>query len=295
MSSVLYDEPGPRGRRRILIGSILGGLFVLAIIAVAISRLAANDIFDGNRWDIFTDEVMGFTPDVVWERLWVGARATLRAAAVSAVLALLLGVILAVLRMSRRAWIRVPATVVLELFRGLPVVLLMFFAAIGLGTSLFQAVVFGLTLYNGAIFAEILRAGIVALPKGQTEAAQAIGLTSGQTLRIVLLPQAVRSMLPSLVSQLVVLNKDTALGYIVAYPELLQAIQNLGEFYGSRYVFSLFFVGAALYIVVNFSLSRLAIWLERRLSGRTAGRPPKVTDLETELSADARNVPFGNP
>ncbi len=282
MTSVLYDEPGPRGRRRILIGSLVGVLFVLGIIALAISRLAANGIFEADRWDIFTDEVMGFTPADVWETLWRGALATLKAAGVAAVLALLLGIILAVLRMSRVAWIRVPATVVLEVFRGLPVVLLMFFAAIGLGTSLFQAVVFGLTLYNGAIFAEILRAGIVALPKGQTEAAQAIGLTSGQTLRLVLLPQAVRAMLPSLVSQLVVLNKDTALGYIVAYPELLQAIQNLGEFYGSRYVFSLFFVGAAMYIVVNFSLSRLAIWLERRVSGRTAGRPQQLkAELET--------------
>ncbi len=282
MSSVLYDEPGPRMRRRILVYSVIGTILVLGLLAIALLRLADNGVFEANRWDIFYKDVLGFTPEDVWGALWDGLWATLKAAAAAAVLALLLGVVLAILRMSRSRWIRTIATVVLELFRGLPVVLLMFFGVVALELPIFQAVVLGLTLYNGAIFAEILRAGIVALPKGQTEAAQAIGLTSGQTLRMVLLPQAVRSMLPSLISQLVVLLKDTALGYIVGYTELLRTMQTLGEFYGDRYRFSLFVVGAGIYILVNFTLSQIAVWLEGRVSRRTAGRP---TQLKAELEA----------
>jgi len=126
-------------------------------------------------------------------------------------------------------------------------------------------------LYNTSVIAEILRAGLASLPAGQREAALAVGLTPGQALRIVLLPQAVRRMLPSLVSQLVVLLKDTSLGYIVGYVELLRVNRELRDFFGSRYIFSLFLVTALLYIGTNFALSRLATYLERRGTNRAAG------------------------
>ena len=146
-----------------------------------------------------------------------------------------------------------PAVVWIELFRGLPVILLMFFSSLALDVSIFRAVVLGLVLYNTAVIAEILRAGITSLPAGQRESALAIGLTPGQALRLILMPQAVRRMLPSLVSQLVVLLKDTSLGYIVGYVELLRVNRELRDFFGSRYIFSLFIVTAALYLAVNFT------------------------------------------
>ena len=174
-------------------------------------------------------------------------------------------------RSARHTALRIPAVVVIELFRGLPVLLMMFFGLIALRLSAFEAVVFGLAVYNMAIFAEILRAGLASLPKGQSEAAYAIGLTRGQALRTVLLPQAVRTMLPSLIAQLVVLLKDSSLGFIIGYAELLKSVQNNAQYFGNRYFVALFVVGAGIYLVVNISLSRVAIWVQRR-GARTGAR-----------------------
>jgi len=264
VSSVLYDAAGPRSRRRILIGSVIGGLVLLALAFLVYRRLDSRGIFDAERWDVFSD------PEV-WQFLGRGLLATLKAAAVAAVIAAAVGLLLCVARMSQSTAVRTPAAVTIELFRGLPVVLLMFFAAVVLPVSIFWAVVVGLVIYNSAVVAEILRAGIVSLPRGQAEAASALGLTAGQRLRLVLLPQAIRRMMPTLVSQLVVLTKDTSLGYIVGYLELLRSVQNLRDFFGSRYLFSVFFVAAGIYILVNVLISRLAIHLERRGSTKAAG------------------------
>jgi glutamate transport system permease protein len=123
--------------------------------------------------------------------------------------------------------VRVPSTGFVTVFRALPVVVLMFIPYLA-GKPLFDvsipllwSVVFGLVVYNGSVLAEIFRAGVLAVPRGQSEAASAIGLSRGQTLRFVLLPQAVRAMLPTIISQLVVVLKDTALGFVIGYQELL--------------------------------------------------------------------------
>lgn len=192
--------------------------------------------------------------------------------------ALAAGLVLAIARRSHTWAVRVPTAAVVEFFRGIPVVLLMFFGVVALGLPIFWGVVFGLTIYNGAVMAEILRAGLVSLPIGQTEAAYAVGLTRTQTLFTILLPQAVRRMLPSLISQLVVLLKDTSLGFIIGYAELLRRVQTNTQFFGQRYWFQFFVVGAAIYIAINFSLSRLAVWLERRGSPKAAGGVAKAAE-----------------
>lgn len=277
MSSVLYDTAGPQARRRILIGSIIGGLVLLGIAFLIYRQLDSRGIFDADRWDVFSD------PEV-WEFLGRGLLATLQAAAVAAVLSALVGLVLAVARMSSNKAIRGPAMVIIELFRGLPVVLLMFASAVVLPVSIFWAVVIGLVIYNSAVVGEILRAGILSLPRGQSEAAAAVGMSHLQTLRLILLPQAIRRMMPILVSQLVVLTKDTSLGYIVGYLELLRSVQNLRDFFGNNYLFSVFFVAAAVYIIVNFSISRLAIYLERRGTLKAAGG---VAPVQAKPAMDA--------
>ena len=265
MSSVLYDAPGPRTRRRERLGSIAGALVVLALTALAVRYAAGRGVFEADRWDVLFDPPKNQTASDVWTSMVVrGLGATLRAAAVAAPLALVLGLVLALWRTARRTWVRLPAIVVIELFRGLPVLLMMFFALLGFGWDAFGAVVLGLTVYNMAIIAEILRAGLASLPKGQAEAAYAVGLTRGQTLFSILLPQAVRIMLPSLISQLVVLLKDSSLGFIVGYAELLRSIQTNASFFGNRYFIALFVVGAGIYLVVNIALSRVAVWIQRR-------------------------------
>lgn len=272
MSSVLYDSPGPVTRRRELIGSVIGAVILLALVLLAVQFAAGRGVFGADRWDVLYDPPKDQTAADVWRSMLVrGLGATLRAAAVAAPLALALGLFLALWRTTRLTVLRIPAIVVIELFRGLPVLLMMFFGLITLRLSAFEAVVFGLTVYNMAIFAEILRAGLASLPKGQAEAAYAIGLTRGQALRTVLLPQAVRTMLPSLIAQLVVLLKDSSLGFIIGYAELLKSVQNNAQYFGNRYFVALFVVGAGIYLVVNITLSRVAIWVQHR-GARTGAR-----------------------
>ncbi len=264
MSSVLFDAPGPRARRRHLIGSIIGGLGLLALFGWAYLKLDEQGIFDYERWEIFED------PEL-WETLAEGLWATLKVALLAGVLALLLGAVLTALRLSGTRWLAWPARVFTELFRGLPVLLLMYFPlVIWTDLTAYAGAVIGLTLYNGAVIAEILRAGVRALPSGQKEAGLAIGLTHLAALRRIELPQAVRIMLPTLVSQLVVLLKDTSLAYIIAYPELLRTVQQMANFYGNFYLFPIFFVAAAMYIAVNLAFSQTAAYLARRGNRKAA-------------------------
>ncbi|MBT2249840.1 amino acid ABC transporter permease [Arthrobacter sp. BHU FT2] len=278
MSSVLYDVPGPKARRISLIGSIVGSLLILGLLAWIIMILAQQGIFEGRRWQIFTRTD-------VWRLLGNGLGATLSAAALSAVIAFPLGLALCLLRIADSPVIRIPVRVILEFLRGMPVVLMMLFVLLGFGTSPFIAVVTGLVLYNAAVFAEIIRAGISSLPKGQREAGLAIGLTSYRSRMLIELPQAIRRMMPSLVAQMVVLLKDTSLGYIVAYGELLRAVQVMADFLGNAFLFPVFFVAAAIYIAINIAVSRLAVWIERRGSKKAAGGTAKAEPATVEAGA----------
>ncbi|MDQ3502928.1 MAG: amino acid ABC transporter permease [Actinomycetota bacterium] len=278
--TVLYDVQGPKARRRVLLGSILGALLVAVLLGLAVRRLAANEQFAADLYLPFVEE-----PDL-YRRLWTGLRNTLKAAAYALVLALVLGTVLAFGRLSGRTFLRVPAIAIIEFFRGVPLLLLILFfflafpLAFGIDVPPLYALVFGLTLYNGAVIAEIIRAGVLSLPKGQTEAALATGLTRGQTLRLVLLPQAVRIMLPALVSQLVVLLKDTSLGFVIGFEELLriggQAVQVLGN------PIQLYVLIALIYITINIALGRLAGYLEGR-QRRTYGSAVPAQTVESGL------------
>ena len=262
MSLVLYDVPGPRARRRVLISSLVGGLLLLGLLALAARRLQANGQFEYALYEPF------LTEPLLYERLLEGLLGTLKAAAYALVLAVLLGVLLAFGRLSHRWFVRLPAAAVVEFFRAVPLLLLIFAlflaypAVTGDELPALTALVIALALYNGAVIAEIVRAGINAIPKGQTEAAYATGLSRGQTLRLVLLPQAVRVMLPALISQLVVLLKDTSLGFVISYAELLRTGQQLTQVLNNP--LQMFLAIAIVYIVINSMLSALAGFLESR-------------------------------
>lgn len=298
-SSVLFDAPGPRARRLSLIGSLIALALIAAGAVWIFLTLAAPresggitlpGMFDFSRWDIFVDPQ-------VWSFVADGVIATLQAAAVAAVGALILGVILSLLRSSRYAWVRIPSALVIEFFRGMPVLLMMLFILLVAATGAFWAVVIALVLYNGVLIGEALRAGLAALPRGQREAALSVGMREFQSKMLVEFPQAFRQMLPIIIAQLVVLLKDTSLGYIVGYNEIIRAnINNLGSFFGNRYLFSLFVVTLVIYLAINLTLSWFARWLSRRTaSGGRRARRSKVTDdpmnpatlMRTEAKADA--------
>lgn len=277
-TSVLYDAPGPVARRRSAMTSIVGAVLLLALAAWLISTLAAErttaagavlpGLFDPSRWDIFADPV-------VWQSLGRGALNTLAMAAVAAVLALAIGILFSFGRTARSRWIRFPVAVLLEFFRGMPVLLMMLFVLLVFSTGTYWAGVSALAVYNGAIIGEALRAGIRSLPAGQREAGLAIGLHPIRTRLIIEFPQAFRQMLPIIIAQLVVLLKDTSLAYIVGYSELLRTGQNLTNFFGNRYNFSFFFIVLAMYLLMNLILS----WVARIVSRRTASRTrPAVVD-----------------
>jgi glutamate transport system permease protein len=244
---------------------------VLAGLAVVVGmRLADNGQFAGEKWGpLLNPSDESFGP--LWRSLWGGLRATLAAAGWAMAFSLVLGTGLAVTRITARPWYRWLVVSVIELLRGVPVVMAIFFASrvlpeLGVHLSLRWYLVIGLTAYNAVVIAEIIRAGVSALPRGQTEAAYAIGLSRGAALRLILLPQAFRIMLPALISQVVVILKDTSLGAFISYEELLRrgnfAVQSLGN------PLQLYLLIGALFITVNFVLSLLAVTIEHRVSRR---------------------------
>lgn len=246
------------------------GLIVIAIglaaviLALAAPRVTASGtelpgMFDPSRWDILADRA-------VWRGIADGLWNTLAMAGVAAVGALLLGVLISFARTARAAWIRYPMVVVLEFLRGMPVLLMMLFILLIFSTGAYWAGVVALALYNGAIIGEALRAGIAALPRGQREAGLAIGLGHVRTRLSIEFPQAFRQMLPIIIAQLVVLLKDTSLAYVIGYPELLRTTTvYMTNYYGSRYLFTLFFVAFAIYLTMNLLLSWLARVIARRV------------------------------
>jgi len=266
MSSVLYDAPGPRAKQRNIVLSIVFFLLLALFVWWIWRTMDDKKQLEWALWEPFT------TGEAWTTYLLPGLGNTLKAAALAMVIALPLGAILGIARLSDHRWVRVPAGVIVEFFRAIPVLLLMLFAneiyvrSSDLSSEVrpLYAVVTGLVLYNASVLAEVVRAGILALPRGQTEAAYAIGLRKGQTMSSILLPQAVTVMLPAIVSQLVVIVKDTALGgVLLGFTELLNARQTLAANYAN--VIPSFIVVAIIFILLNFILTSFASWLEGRL------------------------------
>jgi glutamate transport system permease protein len=272
MTAVLYDIPGPKARARNLGLGGLGTVLIVAALGYVVYRFIVTGQFSGKRW--------GWIEYVAIQKLLLGALLnTLQAFALGAVLALAFGALFAACRLSDHRWVARPATVIVEFFRAVPLVVMIFIfyfglpPATGIVVSTYWAVVLGLMLYNGAVLAEIFRSGVLSLPKGQSEAAYALGLRKTQLMTNVLLPQAIRAMLPTIISQLVVLLKDSALGFLIGYPELLFAARTLGS--QAQFDFPIIpvaIVVAAIYIAMCLLLSAFANYLERR-TRRSAKRP----------------------
>jgi len=271
--SVLYDAPGPRARRRAALGGAFATVVGLILIGLVIKRLADAGQFSGELWGpIVNPSNESFAP--VWTLLAKGVLATLTAAALAITFSLIIGGLVGVARMMLGRRARMPVVALIELLRGLPVVITIYFASrvlpeLGVDLSGLPGepglwfLVIGLTAYNCVIIAEIIRAGVASLPGGQREAALAIGLTPGAAMRLVLLPQAIRVMLPALISQLVVILKDTSLAAVLAlYTELLRQGNLIAlNLHNPIQILS---VVAAIFILINYSLSRLATWVDQR-------------------------------
>ncbi|MGX1668479.1 amino acid ABC transporter permease [Streptomyces sp. NPDC055400] len=264
-ATALYDVPGPRTERRHRMYGVLSTLIVLGLLAWIFYLLFDTDQFTYTKW-------MPFEYKGIQELLLRGLGNTLKAFAIAAVLSLVLGTVLAVGRLSDHRPVRWLATLVVEFFRAMPVLVMIFFIFVALKVQPLPALVAGLTLYNGSVLAEVFRSGVNAVERGQGEAAFALGMRKTQVMTHVLVPQAVRAMLPAIISQLVVALKDTSLGYLITYEEFLHA----GKLIASNLDYDLPFIPVVMvispiYIGMCMLLSWFAQWVSKRQR-----RNPKV-------------------
>ncbi|MDN5743529.1 MAG: amino acid ABC transporter permease [Nocardioidaceae bacterium] len=267
--SVLFDAPGPRARMRYRLFTVLGAALVLGVLAYFVVRLDQKDQFEYVKWEPF------LTPSYIKVILVDGVLQTLEMAFSAILAAVAFGVVFGIGKLSDHRWVRGPSWLIVEFWRAVPVLLAMIFIWYWLGiekeSSSYWAVVIALMVYNGAVLAEVFRAGVNALPKGQAEAAYALGMRKTQVMLTILLPQAVKIMLPALISQCVVALKDTSLGYAVAAPGLTEVGKQIyGDYDFQQNQIPTVIVLAALYIALNLILTAIATWVQKRFVGEKA-------------------------
>ena len=266
-TQVLFDAPGPKGRRRILVLSILSVLVILGVIALGLRQFAMNGELDPGKWVVYLRaDYLAF--------LGKGLMGTLKATAMAAVVAFPLGLLLALGRLSRITPLSAAVTCWIEFFRGIPMLLVVYafllaLPAYGVNVPRFWMLVIPMILVSSATTAEVFRAGIRAVDKGQHEAAAAIGLTPRDSMLHVVLPQAVRLVLPSLILALVSLLKDSTLGYVVSFNELQFQGKTMVSI--TRYLVQTYVVVSVIYIAINFLLTRIALTLDARMKARATG------------------------
>ncbi|WP_406298777.1 amino acid ABC transporter permease [Embleya sp. NBC_00888] len=290
-ASVLFDVPGPKARRRNLIIGVLGSVALLAFMVFVVVRFEDTGQFEAAKWDPF--QYTG-----VQQFIFDGLKATLKAFALAAVFSIVLGAFLAAGRLSDHRIVRWASTTFVTFFRAMPLLVLIFMLYLVPGSQGWWKwdpmwpLVVGLTIYNGTVQAENIRAGILAVPKGQSEAAYALGMRKTQVMTMILVPQGIRTMLPTIISQVVVTLKDTSLGFLITYPELLAAAKLIGGYqdYHMPFIPVTIIVGT-IYVAMCMLLSAFATWLERRLRTSRKGKPPAAaTPAPGELSRDAMAV-----
>lgn len=293
-ATVLYDTPGPWAIQR---NRLYAVGFLVAFVLVIWWVLTAMDEKGQLDWDKWSPYLAGTEAWTTY--LLPGLQNTLTAAGLSILIALPVGALLGIARLSDHRTVRAIAGLIVEFFRAIPVLILMLFAnaAYSLFTDVssdyrpLYAVVTGLVLYNASVLAEVVRAGIQSLPNGQSEAAYALGMRKSTAMTTVLLPQAVTSMLPALVSQLVVIVKDTAIGgAVLGFGELINQARPASSYYQANTIATLTVI-AAIFVLINLLLTRFAGWLEWRL--RTRGKGGWTAPVILEAVGSGENLRHG--
>lgn len=256
----LYEEPGPKTRRKMLVGTALSLAALAALVAWVVYRFWVTGQLAPKYWELFSWRT-------TWRYLFAGLEGTFAVALTAAVLSIILGMLLMLGRTSHLRVLSVVCAVLTNVLRGIPSLLFIyffFFAMPNLGIKMpaFWMLCIPVTLAASGVLAEVFRAGVNAVPRGQTEAGLSIGLSRWKVKTKIVLPQAVRLVIPSLISQLVVVVKDTALAYVVSYPDLMQNAQVLRTNYDA--LVSTFLVVALIYIVINYLINKVAVLVSRR-------------------------------
>ena len=268
MRDALYEAPGPRTKRHILVGTIISSVVLVAIVAWVVMRLYRQGQFSSKYWSFFGKWT-------TWRFLLEGFAGTMEVALTAGAIALVLGVLFMLGRISKNKAVSTIFRVIINFFRGIPSLLLIYFFFLvlpgyGLKIPSFWMLAIPISLTASGVLAEVFRAGVNAVPKGQVEAALSIGLTDGQVMRKIVLPQAIRYVIPSLISQLVVVVKDTSVAYVVSFPDILQNGRVLISNYDA--LVSVYFVVAVIYVLINYAINQVSIYVARRSGTKIIAR-----------------------
>jgi len=260
LEDILFGDLSSKAQAMTRVVSVTVAATLLVLVAGIVHRFHVAGQFDGRLWEFFA-----------WKTTWAfmgrGLLGTLASAAAAAVIALVLGLVLLVGRLSRLRHVRWPAIAVIEFLRGVPTLLLIYVCflvlpSVGIKLSTYWMLTLPVGLSTAAVVAEVYRAGVLAVPRGQTDAARALGLNEARVFAHVVFPQALRYIVPALVAQLVIVVKDTTFGYVVTYGELMQNAKVLIANY--RSLVPVYLAVAVLYCSVNYAISR---------ASRRLGRP----------------------
>lgn len=257
----LYEAPGPRTRRRVRIATAVSLILVVAALAAIGYRFYITGQFAPRYWTFFAKAT-------TWKFLLQGFAGTVRVALTAGAIALALGLLLMLGHISHLKVLSAVCRVVTEFFRSLPSLLLIYFFFLvvpqyGIKMSSFWMLTLPVALAAAGVLAEVFRAGVNAVPKGQIEAALSLGMSPLRTTFKIVLPQAIRFVIPSLISQLVVVVKDTTVAYVVSYPDLMQNARVLITNYDA--LVSVYFTIAIIYILINYAINQASIYVSHRL------------------------------
>lgn len=260
MRDALYEAPGPKTKRKIMVGTAVSAVAVAIILLAILGRFYATGQLDARYWTFFLEWS-------TWRFLLQGFAGTVRVALTAGAISLVLGMLLMLGRVSSIKPLSVVCRVVIDFFRGVPSLLLIYFFFLivpqyGIKMSSFWMLTLPVALAASGVLAEVFRAGVNAVPKGQVEAAMSIGLSPAKTMRKIVLPQAVRYVIPSLISQLVVVVKDTTVAYVVSYPDLMQNARVLITSYDA--LVSVYFTIALIYILINYAINKASVAVANR-------------------------------
>ena len=268
MRDALYEAPGPKTKRHVLVGTIISSVVLVAIVAWVVMRLYRQGQFSSKYWSFFGKWT-------TWRFLLEGFAGTMEVALTAGAIALVLGVLFMLGRISKNKAVSTIFRVIINFFRGIPSLLLIYFFFLvlpGYGFKIpsFWMLAIPISLTASGVLAEVFRAGVNAVPKGQVEAALSIGLTDGQVMRKIVLPEAIRYVIPSLISQLVVVVKDTSVAYVVSFPDILQNGRVLISNYDA--LVSVYFVVAVIYVLINYAINQASIYVARRSGTKIIAR-----------------------
>lgn len=257
---VLYEPPGPKTRKWITAATAVSLAVIAGLIAVVVRQFYITGQLEAKYW-------LFFTKYSTWKFLGKGLAGTLKVAVVAGAIAFLLGLLLMLGRIGKSRILRGISTVLIDFSRGVPTLLFIYFFFLaapqfGLKLPAFWKIAVPVAISASGVVAEVLRSGVNAVPKGQTEAALSLGMSGGSVFFKIVFPQALRYVVPALISELVIVLKDTTFAYVVNYADLMQNAKVLISNHDA--LLSVYLVAALIYILINFLLNKASVALARR-------------------------------